>query len=359
MQNAFAEIDLEALSHNLGVVKKKTGNKKIIAVVKANAYGHGAVEISRRLIKNGVSFLGVAFTGEAVQLREAGIEVPILVFFNRDTVEECLHYNLTPVIFDYGSAKKFSTAARRLDRRQAIHIKVDTGMGRIGFSPDKARTEIPRIAALKNIYIEGLMSHFSDAGLQSKDFAGRQLHDFLLLRKELRKKKIIFKYAHIANSAAVLNMPGAHLNMVRPGLMLYGYGDEKLRPALSLKSRILMIKKVPAGTPVSYGRTFITNRKSIIATIPVGYADGYSRKLSNQGEALINGRRAPVLGRVCMDTIMVDITDIPGVKEDSEVALIGSQGKEKITAADIAEKTGTIPYEVLTSIGQRVRRVYK
>jgi alanine racemase len=362
LQKTFAEIDLKALSHNLRVVRKKISNKNILAVVKANAYGHGAVEIAGHLVRNGVSHLGVAFTGEAIQLREAGINVPILVFFDRDNARECLHYNLTPVIFDLHTAKKFSAAARKHNRKLAIHIKVDTGMGRLGFNVDKAETEIPGIAAMKNLVIEGLMSHFSDADLHDKDFANRQLRSFLSLKKELRRKNIPVKYSHIANSAAVLSMPRAHLNMVRPGIMLYGYGlseADDLRPVLSLKSRVLMIKKVPAGTPISYARTFITKRKSIIATIPLGYADGYSRRLSNQGEVLIQGKRAPVVGRVCMDTIMADVTDIPGVREDSEVVLIGSQGKETITAADIAGKTGTIPYEVLTSVGQRVRRVYK
>ncbi|MBI5739528.1 MAG: alanine racemase [Nitrospirae bacterium] len=359
MQKTFAEIDLNALAHNLGVVKKKTGNINILAVVKANAYGHGAVEISQRLVREGVSYLGTAFTGEAVALRDEGIKAPILVFFDRDHTEECLHYGLTPLIFDFSSAKKFSAAAGKLKRRLSVHIKVDTGMGRLGLTLSEARKEIPRIAALKNIVVEGLMSHFSEADLRDKTFADEQLNAFLSLRKELRRKGVTVKYSHIANSAAVLSMPSAHLDMVRPGIMLYGYGDDGLKPVLSLKSRILMMKKVPAGTFIGYGRTFVTKRKSIIATVPAGYADGYSRRLSNKGEVLIKGKRAPVIGRVCMDTIMVDVTDIPGVDLDSEVALIGSQGKEKITAADIAEKTGTIAYEVLTSVGPRVRRVYK
>jgi len=358
-QDTVAEIDLNALSHNLGVVRNKTGKKNILAVVKANAYGHGAVEISRRLLLEGVSHLGTAFTGEAVRLREEGITAPILVFFDREHVEECLQYGLTPLIFDYGSAKQFSAAAGKLGCRISIHIKVDTGMGRLGMPLNEARKEIPRIAALENIDIEGLMSHFSDADLRDKAFARLQLKAFLELRKELKQKNITVKYSHIANSAAVLGMAPGHLNMVRPGIMLYGYGADELKPVLSLKTRVLMIKKVPSGTFIGYGRTFITKRRSIVATIPVGYADGYSRRLSNQGEVLIRGKRAPVLGRVCMDTFMVDVTDIPGADLNSEVVLIGSQGKEKITAADIAEKTGTIPYEVLTSIGQRVRRVYK
>jgi alanine racemase len=359
LQNTFAEINLKALSHNLYVVRKKTGNKNILAVVKANAYGHGATEISKHLVKNGITCFGVAFTGEAIHLREAGLKAPILVFFDRNHIKECFEYNLTPVVFDLDTAKKFSAEAVRRKRGIAIHIKVDTGMGRMGFTLDKARAAIYKIAGLENIRLEGLMSHFSDADLQDKEFANLQLKQFLSLRKDLRRNGVTFNYFHIANSAAVLTMPGAHLNMVRPGIMLYGYGNDDLTPVLSLRSKILMLKKVPAGTPISYARTFVTKRRSVIATIPAGYADGYNRKLSNRGEVLINGKRAPVIGRVCMDTIMADVTDIRGVRMDAEVVLIGSRGKEKITAADIADKTGTIPYEVLTSIGQRVKRVYK
>lgn len=359
LHNTFAEIDLKALSCNLKFVKKKTNNKNIIAVVKANAYGHGAVEVSKHLIEQGVLYLGVAFTNEAVQLREAGINSPMLVFFDRDHIDECFKYDLTPVVYDLNAARKFSKEAVRRKRKIAIHIKADTGMGRLGFTLDKALAEITRVACLPNIQMEGLMSHFSDADLHDKEFANLQLEKFLLLREELRRNRITFKYFHIANSAAVLTMPGAHLNLVRPGIMLYGYGDDGLGPVLSLKSNILMLKKVPAATPISYARTFITKKKSVIATIPAGYADGYNRRLSNRGEVLINGKRAPVVGRVCMDTVMVDVTEISGVNMDSEVVLIGRQGKEKITAADIADKIGTIPYEVLTSVGQRVKRVYK
>lgn len=359
LHNTLAEISLKALSHNLGVVRKKTGNKNILAVVKANAYGHGAAEISKHLVKNGITYLGVAFTGEAVQLREAGVKAPILVFFDRNHIKECFEYNLTPVVFDLSTAKKFSAEAARRNRNLSIHIKVDTGMGRLGFTLDKARAAIYKIAGLKNIRLEGLMSHFSDADLHDKEFANLQLKRFLSLRAELKRNGVTFNFSHIANSAAVLTMPRAHLNMVRPGIMLYGYGDDDLKPALSLKSKILMLKRVPAGTPISYARTFVTKRRSIVATIPAGYADGYNRKLSNCGEVLINGKRAPVIGRVCMDTIMADVTDLRELSVDSDAILIGSQGKEKITAVDIADKAGTIPYEVLTSIGQRVKRVYR
>jgi alanine racemase len=265
------------------------------------------------------------------------------------------------VVFDVETARGIAKEAYRRNLKIPVHIKVDTGMGRIGFTAQNALQSITEISLMKNIKLEGIMSHFSEADLNDKEFASWQLKRFKHLVGLLKKKNIVFKFRHMSNSAAVMSFPGAHFNMVRPGIMLYGYGMEgdKLSPVMSLKSRVIQVKKVPAGTPVSYGRTFITRKKSVIATVPAGYADGYSRKLSNCGEALVNGRRAPVAGRVCMDTVMLDVTGIPGVKENAEVVLIGSQGRERITAGEIADKTGTIPYEVLTSISQRVKRVYK
>ncbi len=369
LSKTFAEINLNALSHNFQAVRKRTKNKNIIAVVKAGAYGHGSIEASKCLLKSGAAMLGTAFAEEAIELRRSGIKAPILVFFDPDNIDAYFKYSLRPVVFDYKSAEAFSLRARKFNKKIPVHIKVDTGMGRVGLNIDNALTEILKIAELKNIRPEGLMSHFSDADLTDKDFTVFQIKTFKKLIGSLRKKKINFKYRHIANSAAVLQFPSAHLNMVRPGIMLYGYGPGKrnnlkpgtgrLRPVLSLKSKPIFIKTVPAGTPISYGRTFITKRKSIIATIPVGYADGYSRKLSNCGEVLINGQRAPVVGRVCMDTVMVDTTHIPDLNVNTEVTLIGSQGKEKITAQDIADRIESIPYEILTAIGPRVKRIFK
>lgn len=357
-----AEIDLNALSHNLQVVKKRTKNKTALAVVKADAYGHGSVEVSKHLLKGGVSMLGVAFTEEGVKLREAGIKAPILVFFDTINIDSYFKYSLTPTIFNLKNAKAISAKAYRYNRKKAVHIKIDTGMGRFGLRIKDALPEILKISKIKNIELAGIMSHFSDADLADKGFAITQLNSFVELIESLKKKNIHFKFTHIANSAAVLQFPEAHLNMVRPGIMLYGYGPGKrnnLKPVLSLKSKIIFKKSVPAGTPISYGRTFRTKKKSIIATIPVGYADGYSRKLSNSGEVIIDGIRVPVVGRVCMDAFMVDVTKIPHVKENADVILIGSQGKERITAQDIADKVGSIPYEVLTSIGERVKRIYR
>jgi len=362
LQKVYAEIDLKALSHNLQIVRKKTENKNILAVVKADAYGHGSEKVSKHLIKNGVSMLGVAFTHEGIALRESDIKTPILIFFDRDNADACIEYKLTPVIYDFITAKKINTTAKKLNIVMPVHIKVDTGMGRVGMLPDKAFSEISKISALSNIKPEGIMSHFSDADLQDKAFANNQQDIFYTLIASLTKIGITFKFIHMANSAAVLTMPDAHFDTVRPGIMLYGYGcceKEILKPVMTLKSNIILLKKVPKGTSISYGRTFITKRKSTIATIPIGYADGYNRKLSNNGEVLIKGKRAPVAGRVCMDTIMVDVTDIPDVNYRSEVVLIGRQGQEQISADDLAEKISTIPYEILTSVGGRVKRLYK
>jgi len=361
----WAEVDLDAIAHNARGLKERAGEEtELMAVVKANAYGHGAVPVARTALENGASRLAVNRALEGVELRQAGITAPILIlgYSLPNEAETIVRWDLTPTVTTVEGALALSAMSDRQGKVTPIHIKVDTGMGRIGFDINRAMKEIPRIARLRNIKLEGLLSHFSEADLKDKHFANLQLNNFLTLTRALNKKNITFQCLHIANSAAVLSMPDAHLNMVRPGIMLYGYGYsdiDKLKPVLSLKSKILYIKKVPPGTPVSYGRTFTTKRKSIIATIPLGYADGYSRKLSNNGEVLISGKRAPIVGRVCMDTIMVDVTDLPNVSYKNEVVLIGRQGREQITADDIADKTGTIPYEVLTSIGQRIKRVYK
>ncbi|MBI4826268.1 MAG: alanine racemase [Nitrospirae bacterium] len=362
LQKAVAEISLKNLSSNLELVREKTGDQNILAVVKADAYGHGAVEVSKHLLKNKVTMLGVACASEGVELREAGIRAPIVVFFDTKNIDAFVEYNLRPVVFDLSVAKKISLAAVRKKKLVPIHIKIDTGMGRVGFAPESALKYIPKIAALSNIRLEGIMSHFSEADLKDKQFANQQIKLFKHVINSLKEKHIIFKYIHMANSAAVLTLPSSHFNMVRPGIMLYGYGcceNEKLKPVMGIRSKVLFVKTVPEGTPISYSRTFTTKRRSTIATIPFGYADGYDRRLSNIGKVIINGKFAPVAGRVCMDSFMADVTGIPNVTQKSEVILIGSKGRNKITAQDIADHIGTIPYEVLTSIGKRVERVYK
>lgn len=365
----IAEIDMAALRHNLGQVRERVGsNRHILAVVKANAYGHGSIHVSSDLIDMGVSMLGVAYLEEGIELREAGVKIPILIMAGIMEKEagEALRYNLTPALFERSTAKAIEEAARSDGKTAGVHIKVDTGMGRIGVRFEEAVSFVEEISGMKGIRIEGIMTHFSDADLGDRGRAKEQVERFNRIIDGLKSKGLNIPLKHMANSAAIIGYEQALLDMVRPGIMLYGYFPSErveriidLIPVLTLKSKVTYLKKVPPGTGISYGSTFVTKRESLIATVPAGYADGYSRYLSNCGKVLIGGKKAPVVGTVCMDMIMVDVTENPAVKLGDEVILIGRQGMEKITAQDIATLTGTIPYEVLCDIGRRVKRVYK
>jgi len=350
-------------------VVRRAGKRKILAVVKAQAYGHGAIRVSQHLLGLGADMLGVAFVEEGRELREGGIQAPVLVMgaIFPEQAEALVRLGLTPLVYNDTIAKALSDAARKHKKEVPVHVKVDTGMGRLGLVPEAAIDFIARIRKLDGIRIEGLMTHFADADLKDKQFASKQMDRFETLMKALAAQGITIPICHAANSAAVLDFDRAFFTMVRPGLMLYGYNPLEaaldgpridVRPVLSLVTRIAFLKRTPAGVPISYGRTFVTKRESLIATTPVGYADGYARGLSNRGEALVRGTRVPVAGRVCMDMTMLDVTDVPGVREGDDVVLIGAQGGERITAEDIATKTGTIPYEVLCGISSRVSRVY-
>ena len=362
-----ALIDLAALTHNFREVRRRTGNRKILAVVKAQAYGHGAVPVSRSLAAAGADMLGVALVEEGRELREAGIRTPLLIMgaVFPEQAEEIVRLDLITSLTTVQMSHALSRAARKQGRTAAVHLKIDTGMGRIGFVPEAVPELISGILEPGSVRIEGLMTHFADADLQDKKFAAVQMDRFEKLAHDLEQQGMPIPVRHAANSAAVLDLQRSFFTMVRPGLMLYGYNPLEhalagvdLRPVLSLMTRIAFIKRVPAGTPISYGRTFTTRRESLIATVPIGYADGYSRGLSNKGQALVRGRRAGIAGRVCMDMTMFDVTDIPGVREGDEIVLIGREGEENITAGDIAAMTGTIPYEVLCGISGRVPRVY-
>ena len=363
-----AIIDLGALAHNFKKASVLAAGRKLLAVVKAKAYGHGAVEISRHLLAQGADMLGVALIEEGIEIREAGIDAPILVMgaLFPEQADAAVSMKLTPVVFNFTGAKALSDAARRQSTRISVHVKIDTGMGRIGVSPADAVGLIRDLRMLDGIEVQGLMTHFADADLNNKQFAASQMDLFETLQCELEAAGITIPLRHAANSAAVLDLKRALFTMVRPGLMLYGYNpleagtlDRDLKPVLSLVTRIAFLKKVRADVPISYGRTFVTKRESMIATLPIGYADGYNRGLSNKGEALVRGRRVPLVGRVCMDMCMLDVTDVPEVREGDAVVLIGSQGNERITADDIAAKTGTISYEVLCGISSRVPRIYQ
>ncbi len=360
-------VDLNSLAHNYQEIVRRAGGSKILAVVKAEAYGHGAVEVSRRLLSLGADMLGVALVEEGYDLREGGITAPILVMgvLFPEQADAVVAADLTPVVFTGSVARAISTAAKKHGKTVPVHVKIDTGMGRIGIPPEDAPALIAELKALGNLKVEGLMTHFADADLCDKRYADLQLVRFETLIKTLLAEGVHVPLRHAANSAAVLDYGQSLLTMARPGLILYGYNPlEKhaagmdLRPVLSLMTRIAFLKTVPSGTSISYGRTFVTRRQSVIATIPIGYADGYSRALSNKGEAIVRGTRVPLVGRVCMDMCMLDVTEVPGVREGDDVVLIGSQGNERITADDIAAKTGTIAYEVLCGISDRVPRIY-
>jgi alanine racemase len=357
-----AEIDLNAALKNLETIRKAAGGLPVMAVVKADAYGHGAAEVARLYEDVEVHALAVAFVSEAEDLREAGIKSPILVLFDNTEPGKYIKMGLTPVIHDMKAAEAFSREAKRQNTTLDVHVKVDTGMGRIGF---ESETDVLKIIEMKNLNVVGLMSHFSEADLADADFVKFQLERFNALKDSLNKKGLS-PLCHVANSAAVLSYPEAHLDAVRPGLALYGVSPFKesaqpvpsLTPVMRALVRIVTLRKLKAGHPVSYGRTFITGRPTLSAVLAVGYGDGYDRLFSNNADVLIRGNRAPVIGRVCMDLVMADVTDIEGVSEGDNAVVLGSDGGENITASELAEKASTIPYEILLNLGRNARRRY-
>lgn len=372
-RGAIAEISLSAIAHNLQTIKKIVNGLPVIAVVKADAYGHGAVEVSKRLVREGVSFLAVAYVGEAIELREAKINTPLIIFFNNGNISDYFDYDLIPVIYDERMAFSISKEALRRRKKIKVHIKLDTGMGRMGIIGKDIIKKLVSISEAPGLDLDGLLSHFSEADLSDLSYAKLQLKRFIKIKYELSRilKKNIF--SHIANSAAIIKFKDAYLDAVRPGLMLYGYspitGGPKtsseepkvscsLQPAMVIKTKILCIRNLPKGTPISYGRTFITKRPSRIGVLPIGYADGYSRLFSNNAEVIVRGKRVPVVGRVCMDLTMIDVTDLEEVNENDEVIILGRQGSESVDAHELALRSNTISYEILTSLGNKSKRIY-
>jgi alanine racemase len=363
-----AEIDLSALTFNYRQLKKRIPKGvKVLAVVKADAYGHGAVPVARKLEKLGVEYLGVAITDEGVELRKGGVKAPILVLggiFEGD-VDKIFRFNLTPVTFRKDSLKILCKEAERRRKTVRVHLKVDTGMGRLGVPLPLWSAFLKEVRDFPRIKIEGILSHFSMTE-EEEDFTKQQWEDFQGALKTATELGISCKYLHMASSAMLTASPSYAGNLVRPGIMLYGSYPSplfqnlvQLKPVMTLKTCVHFLKSVSPGSRISYGGTYVTRRESLIATLPVGYADGYNRYLSNRGQVLIRGRRAPVVGKVCMDFTMVDVTDIPNASIGDEVVLMGSQGRDKITAEEIADKINSISYEVLCSVGKRVPRIYK
>jgi len=366
----WAEIDLQAVAGNMREIRRVTAaTARVMAVVKANAYGHGAVEVSRVALANGADWLGVARVAEGTALREAGIEAPVLVlgYITPEQCDEVVRRRLTQAVYTREMGLALAEAAARAGTKARVHFKVDTGMGRIGWTePSRVIQETLELARNPNLEIEGIFTHFAAADAADKQYTQRQFQKFMETIEKLRQNGLEFPLRHAANSAAIMELPETHLDLVRAGIIVYGLypsdevdrGRVALSPVMSLKARVAYVKDVPAGFKVSYGCTYATERDTNIATLPLGYADGYSRLLSSKGEVLLNGRRAPVVGRVCMDQLMVDAGDIPGVKIGDEAVLIGRQNGETISADDIAARIGTINYEVTCMVNQRVPRVY-
>ncbi|HET7392481.1 MAG TPA: alanine racemase [Candidatus Binatia bacterium] len=361
-------IDHESLRWNFRQIRSLLGSQvKILSMVKANGYGHGAPAVARTLAAEGSNAFGVAILEEAIELRRHGITVPILVLTGvyLDQLELFLEHDLMPVVHDAELLQRLDAAVARLGRSIDVHLKIDTGMGRLGFPAGECDSWLPQIKKLKALRVEGIFSHFSHAESVEGQYTRKQLKIFHHLVQRLATEGIAPPLVHLANSAATITLPEAYFNMVRPGLMLYGVYPSpemaariSLKPVLSWKTRILQLKKVPSNTSISYGQTFITKRDSLIATLPIGYADGYPRLLSNRGQALVGGKRAPVAGRVCMDLTMLDVTDIAKIHQGDEVVLLGTQETETISADEMASWANTISYEILTSIGARIPRIH-
>jgi alanine racemase len=378
----WAEVDLKAYAHNIKELRRISQPKaRLMAVVKANGYGHGATEVAREALQNGAEWLGVARINEAIQLRKVGFAEPILIlgYTPPDLTDKLIEFDLTQTVYSYSTAEILSSKAQSSGKTIRIHIKVDSGMGRLGILPqalvslstsqdsksDPVR-EIESIAKLAGLEIEGIFTHFATADSADKSYANKQLDIFLDFLNRLRQAGLDFPIKHAANSAALIDLPQSHLDMVRPGIATYGlYPSAEvnkkgatLKPVMALKSRIIHLKQVPAGFNVSYGITYQTEKPTIIASVPVGYADGLNRLLSSCGDMLVHGQRVPIIGRVCMDLTMLDVGDLSSVDLEDEVVVFGQQGDESITADDIASRLNTINYEVVSSIMARVPRIY-
>ncbi len=364
----WAEVDLDAIAFNCRQIKEWIEEEtELMAVVKANAYGHGAVPVAKVALRSGASRLAVARTLEGVQLRQAGIEAPILIlgYTLPSEAEAIVRYDLTPTVTTREGASALSETASRQGKTIPIHVKVDTGMGRLGLLPHEVVDFIKGLADFPNLRLEGLFTHFSVADEADKSYTYRQFAIYQQVLAELRDEGIHIPIRHVCNSAATLDLPEMHLDMVRCGIAIYGlYPSPEvnhsipLRPAMTLKSHVARVRTLPAGSSISYGRTYITTRPTTVALVPVGYGDGYHRLLSNRGEVLIRGKRAPIVGRVCMDQFVVDVSDIEGVQLNDEVVVFGRQGEEEIGVEEVAAWAETINYEVVTSLLPRVRRVY-
>lgn len=369
LRPVWAEVNLDKLEHNIREIKKVCGDKKIMAVIKADAYGHGALNIAPVLLENGADSFAVAVLSEAIELRRAGIDCPILIlgFTPPSFIDDIIKYDIDQTVFSYDFAKSLSECAKRKNKIAKIHIAMDTGMGRIGYLPnEESIDEIIKISELPNLKIMGAFSHFSTADEMDKTYTNMQVERFNWFLNELKKREVCIGKTHIYNSAAIIDLQEGLGDQVRPGIILYGYYPSNevnkdiisLKPVMSLKTNVINIKKLKKGEYVGYGRKFVTKEDTMIATLPVGYADGYSRLLTGKAKVLVKGQFAPVVGNICMDQCMIDVSHIENVNVGEEVTLIGEDGGNSITAEELANLIGTISYEILCVLGKRVPRVY-
>jgi alanine racemase len=378
----WAEIDLNAYAHNIRELRRITQPRaRLMAVVKANGYGHGAKEVARTALQHGADFLGVARLHEAVQLRQAGLAAPILIlgYSSPDSAPTLIDYALTQTVCSPATARALAEQAARQGKKISVHIKVDSGMGRLGLLLEQpaagtsingpsagAVGDVEAISRLANLEVEGIFTHFATSDSADKSYANRQLQRFTEFLNQLDRAGLTPPLKHAANSAALIDLPDSHLDMVRPGIATYGLypsaevnqGRVDLKPVMTLKSRIIHLKKVPAGFHISYGITYRTAKPTTIATVPVGYADGYNRLLSSRGYMAVRGQRVPVVGRVCMDLTMLDVGALKDVRIEDEVTVFGQPGQHAVTADELASKVNTINYEIVTSVTGRVPRVY-
>jgi alanine racemase len=368
----WAEVDLSALRGNLAWIRHRIGKEvKIITVVKADAYGHGLKQIAALLMQSGTDIFGVANLTEAQAIRSVGKGWPVLMLGAclPDEVDAAVRDEVMPTISSLSEARAFNIAAAKVRKRVSVHIKVDTGMGRLGVSTDEAQSLIKRIAALKHLSLDGLYTHYSSAE-DDRDFSAAQRERFECVVAELRRTDRLPPCIHANNSAALLHEPGSIYNVIRPGLLVYGILPpgmrrvssalrKHIRPALVLKCRVSLVKEIPKGTPLSYGCAFVAPKRLRVATLTAGYGDGYPRAASNRAQVLIAGKRCRVLGRVTMDQTLVDVSALAGIKPGDEVVLIGKQGREEITASELAGWCGTVPWEIFTNITYRVPRIYR
>jgi alanine racemase len=364
----WAEIDLDAIAHNTRELKRLIGGKtELMAVVKANAYGHGTVPVAEAALENGASRLAMHRTLEGVQLRQAGITAPVLIMgytlpVQADTI---VRWDLTPTVNTPEQAQALSAAALHQEKVLPIHVKVDTGLGRFGLLPGEVVDFVGAISKLPGLVLEGIYTHFALADASDKAYTFWQFEIYLGVVKRLEEAGFTFPIKHVAGSATALDLPEMHLDVVRCGIALYGLCPSNeveptipLHPAMSLKSQVARVRTLPAGSCISYGCTYTTSEPTRVALVPFGYGDGYHRLISNRGQVLIRGQRAPIVGRVCMDQFVVKVSHIPDVQQHDEVVLLGRQGDDEISAEEVATWAETINYEVTTSILPRVTRVY-